>query len=123
MSHLSHYQAMTQLIKSNLGSLNSKETTRRLNVDKRIYKGRPKLSHRYYNWCINEGFTQCSGPVEDENHNLICCRDLPRNKVVQEDINAEKIWVIGAGPRQLVENVKLWSSENGLKFHEEAFYS
>lgn len=100
-----------------------KETTRRLNVDKRIYKGRPKLSHRYYNWCINERFTQCSGPVEDENHNLICCRDLPRNKVVQEDINAEKIWVIGAGPRQLVENVKLWSSENGLKFHEEAFYS
>lgn len=100
-----------------------KETTRRLNIDKKIYKGRPKLSHRYYNWCINEGFTQCSGPVEDEHHNLICCRDLPRNKVVQEDINAEKIWVIGAGPRQLVENVKLWSSENGLKFHEEAFYS
>ncbi|KAG5421267.1 FRE8 [Candida metapsilosis] len=100
-----------------------KETTRRLNIDKKIYKGRPKLNHRYYNWCINEGFTQCSGPVEDENHNLICCRDLPQNKVVQEDINAEKIWVIGAGPRQLVENVKLWSSENGLKFHEEAFYS
>ncbi|KAI5965471.1 FRE8 [Candida theae] len=100
-----------------------KETTRRLNLDKKIYKGRPKLSHRYYKWCINEGFTQCSGPVEDENHNLICCRDLPQNKVVQEDINAEKIWVIGAGPRQLVENVKLWSSENGLKFHEEAFYS
>ncbi|CAK9436169.1 uncharacterized protein LODBEIA_P07270 [Lodderomyces beijingensis] len=97
--------------------------TRKLNLQKRIYKGRPKLNHRYYNWCINEGFTQCSGPVEDENHNLVCCQDLPRNKVVEADLNAEKIWVIGAGPKQLVENVKLWSSENGLKFHEEAFYS
>lgn len=97
--------------------------TRRLNLENKIYKGRPKLNHRYYNWCINEGFTQCSGPTEDENHNLICCRDLPRNKVVQEDLNAEKIWVISAGPKPLVENVKLWATEYGLKFHEEAFYS
>ncbi|KAI5951195.1 FRE8 [Candida jiufengensis] len=100
-----------------------KDLTTNLKLNKKIYKGRPKLNYRYYNWCINEGFTQCSGPVEDENHNLVCCRDLPRNKIVQEDINCEKIWVIGAGPLKLVENVKLWSSENGLKFHEEAFYA
>lgn len=100
-----------------------KRLIRKLNLENKIYKGRPKLSYRYYNWCINEGFTQCSGPVEDENHNLICCRDLPRNKVVQEDVKAEKIWVISAGPTPLVENVKLWASEYGLKFHEEAFYS
>lgn len=97
--------------------------TRKLNIQHKIYKGRPKLNYRYYNWCINEGFTQCSGPTLDEHNNLVCCQDLPRNKVVEEDLNAEKIWVIGAGPKQLVENVKLWSSENGLKFHEEAFYS
>ncbi|KAI3402706.1 FRE8 [Candida oxycetoniae] len=97
--------------------------TRNLNIAKRIYKGRPKMNNRYYNWCINEGFTQCSGPVVDEHQNLVCCQDLPRHRVVEEDINAEKIWVIAAGPKPLVENVKLWSSENGLKFHEEAFYS
>ncbi|EMG49596.1 Iron/copper reductase, putative [Candida maltosa Xu316] len=100
-----------------------KQLVKRLNLENKIYKGRPKLNYRYYNWCINEGFTQCSGPIEDENHNLICCRDLPRNKVVQEDIKAEKIWVISAGPAPLVDNVKLWASEYGLKFHEEAFYS
>lgn len=100
-----------------------KRLIRRLNLENKIYKGRPKLNYRYYNWCINEGFTQCSGPVEDENHNLVCCRDLPRNKIVQEDVKAEKIWVISAGPTPLVENVKLWASEYGLKFHEEAFYS
>ncbi|RCK63040.1 putative ferric reductase transmembrane component 8 [Candida viswanathii] len=100
-----------------------KSLIKKLNLENKIYKGRPKLNYRYYNWCINEGFTQCSGPVEDENHNLICCRDLPRNKVVQEDVKAEKIWVISAGPIPLVENVKLWASEYGLKFHEEAFYS
>ncbi|CAI5760171.1 unnamed protein product [Candida verbasci] len=100
-----------------------KECIKRLGLENKIYKGRPKLNTKYFNWCINEGFTQCSGPVEDENHNLICCKDLPRNKIVQEDVNAEKIWVLSAGPKRLVENVRLWSSEYGLKFHEEAFYA
>ncbi|KAK6200316.1 ferric reductase [Scheffersomyces amazonensis] len=100
-----------------------RETIRRLNIENKIFKGRPKLSHKYYNWCINEGFTQCIGPQQDSDNNLVCCRDLPRNKIKQEDINAEKIWVISAGPKPLVENVKLWSNEYGLKFHEEAFYS
>ncbi|EGW30989.1 uncharacterized protein SPAPADRAFT_142886 [Spathaspora passalidarum NRRL Y-27907] len=100
-----------------------RDTVKLLNIEHKIYKGRPKLNQKYYRWCINEGFTQCTGPVEDQDHNLVCCRDLPINKVVQEDINAEKIWVISAGPRGLVDNVKLWASEYGLKFHEEAFYS
>ncbi|RLV89700.1 putative ferric reductase transmembrane component 8 [Spathaspora sp. JA1] len=100
-----------------------RETIKFLNIEHKIYKGRPKLNNKYYRWCINEGFTQCTGPVEDADHNLVCCRDLPINKVVQEDINAEKIWVLSAGPRGLVDSVKLWASEYGLKFHEEAFYS
>ncbi|KAK6459905.1 ferric reductase [Scheffersomyces coipomensis] len=100
-----------------------RETIRRLNIENKIFKGRPKLNYKYYNWCINEGFTQCIGPQHDHNNNIVCCRDLPQNKVKQEDINAENIWVISAGPKPLVENVKLWANENGLKFHEEAFYS
>lgn len=98
------------------------ETVKRLNIEHKVYKGRPILNYKYYNWCINEGFTQCSGPVQDDNNNYICCRDLPKNRVVQEDIDCEKIWVVSAGPQQLVKNVKLWANEYGLKFHEEAFY-
>ena len=100
-----------------------RETLKRLNIENKVYRGRPKLNYKYYNWCINEGFTQCSGPVEDSDHNLVCCRDLPKNRVRQEDINAEKIWVLSAGPKPLVDNVKLWANEYGLKFHEEAFYA
>ncbi|KAK6459528.1 ferric reductase [Scheffersomyces xylosifermentans] len=100
-----------------------RDTIKSLNIENKIYKGRPKLNYKYYNWCINEGFTQCSGPVEDDNHNLVCCKDLPKNKIRQEDINAEKIWVLSAGPKPLVDNVKLWANEYGLKFHEEAFYA
>ncbi|KAI5963744.1 FRE8 [Candida pseudojiufengensis] len=111
----------TDAIKSYIQSF--KTITKSLKLNKKIYKGRPKLNKNYYNWCINEGFTQCSGPVMDENNNLICCKDLSKNKIIQEDLNCEKIWVISAGPSKLVENVKLWSSENGLKFHEEAFYA
>lgn len=94
----------------------------KLNISNKIYKGRPKLNYKYYNWCINQGFTQCSGPVEDGSHNLICCKDLPKNKVVQEDIDLDKIWVVSAGPKGLVQNVKVWAEENDFKFHEEAFY-
>ncbi|ODV79170.1 uncharacterized protein CANTADRAFT_51427 [Suhomyces tanzawaensis NRRL Y-17324] len=94
---------------------------KRLNLEHKVYKGRPTLNYKYYNWCINEGFTQCSGPVHDDSNNLVCCRDLPKNKVQQADIDAEKIWVIGAGPQGLVLNVKVWAKEYGLKYHEESF--
>lgn len=95
------------------------ETIKRLNIENKIYHGRPKINHKYYNWCINEGFTQCSGPVSDGS-NVVCCRDLPRAHVPLT--NRKDVWVISAGPKSLVNNVKFWSHENGLNFHEEAFY-
>ncbi|KAF3985334.1 hypothetical protein FT663_05343 [Candidozyma haemuli var. vulneris] len=103
-------------------------TVKRLNLDNHIYRGRPKLNYRYYNWCVNQHdiFTQCSGPQQlDGDSGLVCCRDIPgRNKIGPEHKlpDAEKVWVISAGPKSLVKNVKLWASENGLKYHEEAFY-
>lgn len=108
-----------------------RETVHRLHIGNKIYRGRPKLNYRYYNWCVNEEdiFTQCSGPVEDASGNhLICCKDLPRrtridsNEYRQLTPDASKVWVVSAGPKGLVKNVKLWATENGLKFHEEAFY-
>lgn len=100
-------------------------TLRRLNLHHHIYTGRPKLNYRYYNWCINSNdiFTQCSGPVVDESNNVVCCRDLPgRANISLPQTGADNVWVISAGPKSLVKNVKLWASENGLKYHEEAFY-
>lgn len=102
-------------------------TVRRLNLGNRIYKGRPKLNYRYYNWCVNQNdiFTQCSGPQMDDSSNLVCCKDIPgKNPAILEQRlpDSEKVWVISAGPKSLVKNVKLWASENGLKYHEEAFY-
>ncbi|EGV66559.1 putative ferric reductase transmembrane component 8 [Yamadazyma tenuis] len=97
-----------------------RETIERLNISNKIYKGRPKLNYRYYNWCLHEGFTQCSGPVS-LGGGMVCCRDLPRNNV--SDADASKVWVLSAGPIGLVTNVKIWAKENGLKFHEEAFYT
>lgn len=103
------------------------KTIQRLHLDNHIYKGRPKLNYRYYNWCANANdiFTQCSGPVLDASSNLVCCRDLPgRHQMNAGELlpDVEKVWVILAGPKSLVKNVKLWASENGLKYHEEAFY-
>lgn len=97
-----------------------KDTVKRLKIEHRIYKGRPRINYKYYNWCINEGFTQCSGPVDDGSHNFVCCRDLIKDKGNKVDSN--KVWVITAGPASLVKNVKLWANENGLNFHEESFY-
>lgn len=91
-----------------------------LKLEHKIYKGRPRINYKYVNWCINEGFTQCSGPVDDGTNHFICCRDLVKDKGNKVDSN--KIWVISAGPTSLVKNVKLWANENGLNFHEEAFY-
>lgn len=104
------------------------QTVQRLRLENHIYKGRPKLNYRYYNWCANESdiFTQCLGPVMDNDSNLVCCQDLPgRQHAMAGDRKLPdlgKVWVISAGPKSLVKNTKLWASENGLKFHEEAFY-
>lgn len=101
------------------------KTLQQLNLQHHIYKGRPKLNYRYYNWCVNSNdiFTQCSGPVMDESSNVVCCRDLPgRTHKSAPTSSLENVWVASAGPKSLVKNVKLWASENGLRYHEEAFY-
>lgn len=101
------------------------KTLHRLNLQHHIYIGRPKLNYRYYNWCVNSNdiFTQCSGPVVDESSNVVCCKDLPGRAHMPHPVTeTDNVWVISAGPRSLVKNVKLWASENGLKYHEEAFY-
>lgn len=120
-------QFIPQLEKDNECHEYYKKTVQRLHLEHHIYKGRPKLNYRYYNWCANAAdiFTQCSGPVLDESSNLVCCRDLPgrhQMNAAQQLPDVEKVWVISAGPKSLVKNVKLWASENGLKYHEEAFY-
>lgn len=101
------------------------KTLQQLNLQHHIYKGRPKLNYRYYNWCVNSNdiFTQCSGPVMDESSNVVCCRDLPGRTHKSAPMSSlENVWVASAGPKSLVKNVKLWASENGLRYHEEAFY-
>lgn len=98
------------------------QTIEQLGLHHKVYKGRPKLNHRYRNWCLNEGFTQCSGPIEGDDGGMLCCRDVPHNKVLDSNVDTKDIWVVSAGPKGLVKNVKLWATENGLNFHEEAFY-
>lgn len=99
-----------------------KEMVEKFHLNHKIYIGRPKLNHRYRNWCLTDGFTQCSGPVEGSDGDIICCRDVPQNKIVDSNVDTKDIWVVSAGPQGLVKNVKLWATENGLNFHEEAFY-
>ncbi|RKP33017.1 hypothetical protein METBISCDRAFT_20891 [Metschnikowia bicuspidata] len=113
---------------SNPRDLDYTLTIKGLHLEHRIYLGRPVLNFRYYNWCIaaNDTFTQCSGPVMDEDSNLVCCKDLPgRLRVAvseQQKADLGKVWVISAGPKSLVKNMRLWVNENGFKYHEEAFY-
>lgn len=99
---------------------NYHETIKKVNLANKIYKGRPNINYRYFNWCLHEGFTQCSGPVEIGS-NLVCCKDLQANNI--QEIDLSKVWVVTAGPKGLVHNVKVWAHENGLKLHEEAFYT
>lgn len=127
-SHSINEQFVPQLDHENECHKNYVQTIKKLHLACHIYKGRPLLNYRYYNWCINETdiFTQCSGPVMDESHNLLCCKDLPGRQHVMEGSkqlpDLEKVWVISAGPKSLVKKTKLWANENGLKYHEEAFY-
>lgn len=101
-------------------------TVQNLHLEHRIYRGRPVLNFRYYNWCLtaNDTFTQCSGPVLEEG-NLVCCKDLGGRHFKsseQSSAHLDNVWVISAGPKALVKNSRLWANENGLKYHEEAFY-
>lgn len=102
-------------------------TVQSMHLEHRIYRGRPVLNFRYYNWCLaaNDTFTQCSGPVLDAESNLVCCKDLPgrRHSVSElQEVDLANVWVISAGPKSLVKNTRLWANENGINYHEEAFY-
>lgn len=133
MSRKSSTSGFNEQFTPNLDSSNPRDndyirTVQDLHLEHRIYKGRPVLNFRYLNWCqaANDTFTQCSGPVMDEESNLVCCKDLPeRQHMISAELNPAdlaKVWVISAGPKSLVKNTRLWANENGLKYHEEAFY-
>lgn len=108
----------------------------------RIEFGRPKLGLYYYSWCIG---SSCSGPlvslqtgesicynlkdpkaIYTEQHNELYSNDIfMANRTARmNDKNGEvddTIWVIGAGPAGLVDNVRLWANDCGFSFHEESF--
>lgn len=105
--------------------------------------GRPKLGLHYYSWCIG---SSCIGPLvnlqsgksicynirEDpssaynEQLNELYSNDtfMANRRARLEDRNGkpdESIWIIGAGPSGLVDNVRLWANDCGFSFHEESF--
>ncbi|TID15062.1 hypothetical protein CANINC_004733 [Pichia inconspicua] len=108
----------------------------------RIEFGRPKLGLYYYSWCIG---SSCSGPlislqtgesicynlkdpkaIYKEQHNELYSNDtfMANRKARMNEKNGEvddTIWIIGAGPSGLVDNVRLWANDCGFSFHEESF--
>ncbi|KAG7192882.1 uncharacterized protein KQ657_001339 [Scheffersomyces spartinae] len=97
-------------------------TIKKLKLLNKIYKGRPILNYKYFNWCVNQGFTQCTGPVLDDHNNLVCCKLVAKQAGIDNEIaDLDKVWVISAGPEGLVSNVRVWARENGFNFHEESF--
>ena len=95
------------------------EIAEHLDISHRIYRGRPKIDYKYYNWCLNEGFTQCSGPIESSENELICCRDVVQN--TGPSASPSDVWVLSAGPELLVRKVNLWAHECGFHFYKESF--
>lgn len=99
-----------------------RKTVKKLKLENKIYKGRPVLNYKYFNWCVNQGFTQCTGPVLDDHNNLVCCKLIAKQEGADNEIaDLDKVWVISAGPEGLVKNVRVWARENGFNFHEESF--
>lgn len=109
----------------------------------KIEFGRPKLGLQYYNWCSG---SSCTGPLvslqsgksicynirEDplsdfnDQFNELYLNDtfLANRKARFRERNGEPddtVWVIGAGPVGLVDNVRLWANHCGFSFHEESF--
>ncbi|KAG0684244.1 hypothetical protein C6P40_005027 [Pichia californica] len=103
--------------------------------------GRPKLGLQYYSWCIG---SSCMGPLVDLKSGKAVCYNLREDPASGYQINEmfsndiflanrkarfserngepdENIWVIGAGPDGLVDNVRLWANDCGFSFHEESF--
>lgn len=107
----------------------------------RIEFGRPILGLYYYNWCLS---SSCIGPMVDiSSGEPICYSQLSAAAAVEAENNFyksatflkhkkarfcncdgkpdDKIWVLSAGPRGLVNKVHLWADECGFRFHEESF--
>lgn len=102
----------------------------------KIEFGRPKLGLYYYSWCIG---SSCIGPIVSlKTGKSVCYNDqsaqneeLYSNDVFLANRRArlkerngkpdDMIWVIGAGPSGLVDNVRLWANDCGFCFHEESF--
>ncbi len=83
-----------------------------------FFKGRPVLGCRLYDWLLDNGC--CEGPQTSNDEHNVCCRDLEQANIYKEG-DKKRLWVIAAGPNGLVQQVKKWSLENGLTFHEEKF--
>lgn len=78
-----------------------------------VFFGRPNLTNHDYQWCLER---ECIGPSDTND----CFRlDGPAANV--DDLS--RVWVLAAGPPQLVENTKRWATDGGLHFHEESFTS
>ncbi|QPG72875.1 hypothetical protein FOA43_000178 [Brettanomyces nanus] len=113
----------------------------------RIDFGRPTLGLYYYSWCTG---SSCTGPMFDLQsgepvcYNELLSQDPPYNVNVNEsedDLfnNANfishrkarfrdrggkpnnKILVVAAGPKGLVDKVRLWADDCGFCFHDESF--
>lgn len=109
--------------------------------------GRPLLGIEYYNWCVN---TTCVGPLIDvKSGQSVCCqralweresglikpngsRPTASDQRVVKDLLiktrkarggriTDDVWVVGAGPIGLVDNVRLWAKDCGFHFHAESF--
>ncbi|SCU99316.1 LADA_0H18954g1_1 [Lachancea dasiensis] len=73
-----------------------------------VFFGRPNLTSNDYHWCLEK---ECIGPSESN--------DCYAPKAHVDDLS--RVWVLAAGPLQLVENTKRWAYDGGLHFHEESF--
>lgn len=101
--------------------------------------GRPVLGLYYYNWCIG---SSCIGPMVDLNTGQpICYNTISGNNSWEDELfnNADfirnrnvrfrdrggrpddRVWVIGAGPRSLVDKAGIWAENCGFQFHAECF--
>ncbi|SCU86768.1 LAFA_0E02938g1_1 [Lachancea sp. 'fantastica'] len=85
--------------------------TLRIPAGVKVFFGRPNLTNHDYQWCLEK---ECIGPSD---RNDCCQPDVPKAHV--DDLC--RVWVIAAGPSQLVENTKRWANDGGLHFHEESF--
>lgn len=107
----------------------------------RIEFGRPVLGPYYYNWCVS---STCNGPMVSLNSGEpICYNQLSASRAARVEsglfdnvdfkrnrrerfrdcggLPDKRIWVVGAGPKGLVNKVRWWAENCGFQFHNECF--